>query len=309
MARRVASGPLARASLLSLLFLMRASASHAGSEGSGRAAPPVSRLLADLSGKALVVTGSTGGLGREVARCAAEAKAAAVLVCGRNEERGRAVVEEIKGINPQCDAVFIKADTACADDCQAMIDMAVQRFGRLDGLVNCAAICFPRGNLETTTLEHWENMMRINLTGPFLLTKHAAAAMKKAGNGGSIVNIGSNCAHGGAPFVMAYSVSKGALQVLTKNNAAELRSAGIRVNQINMGWCFTDAENAGQVAEKGEGWLAEADASSDMGRILRPIDTAASVIHLLSDASAMVTGAVLDISPDVIVGMLPTGQG
>lgn len=287
----------------------------AGSEAAPELAAPTrlpapeTKLLSDLTGKAIIVTGSTGGLGKEVARCAVVANACGVLICGRNAERGEAVAAELQAISPSCKVAFHAGDMSSAEDCEATVEAAVRLFGQLDGLVNSAAICFPRGNLETTTLESWENMMRINLTGPFLLTKHAAAAMKTAGRGGSIVNIGSNCAHGGAPFMMTYSVSKGALQVLTKNNAAELRRSRIRVNQINMGWCLTDAENAGQLAVKGDCWLDEADAGSDAGRILRPIDTAASVIHLLSDSSAMVTGAVLDISPDVILGMLPGGQG
>ena len=109
--------------------------------------------------------------------------------------------------------------------------------------------------------------------------------------------------------MLAYSCSKGGLTVLTKNSAQELRGDGIRVNQINMGWCLTDAEDAGQRAEKGDGWLADADAGSPSGRLLRTVDTSASVVHFLSDATAMVTGAVLDISPDVIPGMLPAAVG
>ena len=75
-----------------------------------------------------------------------------------------------------------------------------------------------------------------------------------------------SCVTGGAPFVLAYSCSKAGLLVLTKNNAQELRSSGIRVNAINVGWMLTDAEDAGQTAEKGEGWLEEADAASPTGR-------------------------------------------
>jgi len=292
-----------------LMVAVLRSRSQDGVKASKKLPPPDTTLLADLRGKAIIVTGSTGGLGHEVARCAAAANARGVLVCGRNVVRGAAVVKELMELNPSCTVAFQRGDATHPEDCVATIEAAVRLFGRIDGLVNCAAICFPRGSLETTTLEQWETMMRINLTAPFLLTKHASSAMKAAGNGGSIVNIGSNAAYGGAPFIMAYSVSKGALQVMTKNNATELRPARIRVNQINMGWCLTDAENRGQIAEKGPGWIDEADAESAAGRILRPIDTAASVIHLLSDASAMITGAVLDISPDVIVGMLPGGQG
>ena len=108
---------------------------------------------------------------------------------------------------------------------------------------------------------------------------------------------------GGAPFILAYSCSKAALACFTKNTAAELRPHGIRVNQVNMGWCYTEAEDRGQ-RQTNENWLAEADAASPSGRILRPEDTAASVLHLLSEASAMVTGAILDISPDMLPGIM-----
>ena len=102
---------------------------------------------------------------------------------------------------------------------------------------------------------------------------------------------------------MAYSCSKAALACFTKNTAAELRPHGIRVNQVNMGWCLTDAEDRGQSATN-RFWLAEADAASPSGRILRPEDTAASVLHLLSESASMVTGAILDISPDMLPGIM-----
>ena len=108
---------------------------------------------------------------------------------------------------------------------------------------------------------------------------------------------------GGAPFILAYSCSKAALACFTKNTAAELRPHGIRVNQVNMGWCLTDAEDRGQSATN-RFWLAEADAASPSGRILRPEDTAASVVHLLSESASMVTGAILDISPDMLPGIM-----
>ena len=152
-------------------------------------------------------------------------------------------------------------------------------------------------------------MMATNLTAPFLLTKHTSEHMKEKGVCGSIVNIGSICAHGGGTFILAYSCTKAAMAALTKNTASELRGYRIRVNQINMGWCLTDAEDAGQRAEKGDNWLADADASSPSGRLLRPIDTATSVLHYLSNATTMITGSIMDISPDVIIGMLPGGTG
>ena len=184
-----------------------------------------------------------------------------------------------------------------------IMDAAVAAFGTVDLLVNSAAACFPRGDLETTTPELWDTMMHTNVKAPFLLTQAFARHVKARRARGAVVNIGSCAAHGGAPFILAYSCSKAALACFTKNTAAELRPHGIRVNQVNMGWCYTEAEDRGQ-RQTNENWLAEADAASPSGRILRPEDTAASVVHLLSESASMVTGAILDISPDMLPGIM-----
>ena len=274
------------------------------------AAPPLSRTLAGLEGRAIVVTGATSGLGKCIAIQCAKAGARGVLVCGRSAERGMAVVDEIRSLAPGCLCDFSQGDLAEGDAvAQATVAKAVALFGTVEGLVNSAAVCFPRGTLADTTPELWDKMMKTNLTAPFLFTKAFTEVMKAARVRGAVVNIGSCAAHGGAPFILAYSCSKGGLAILTKNNAQELRGHGIRVNQVNMGWCLTDAEDAGQRAEKGPDWLADADAGSPTGRLLRTVDTSATVVHLLSEASAMITGAVVDVSPDVIPGMLPAAVG
>lgn len=110
---------------------------------------------------------------------------------------------------------------------------------------------------------------------------------------GSIVNICSVASKGGAPFILGYSCAKSALKTLTKNNAAELASKGIRVNGIDMGWCLTENENRLQSALGGEDWWKKADESVPLGRILRPVDVAASVLFLLSGASVMMTGSII----------------
>ena len=279
--------------------------------------PPLSNpsMSKALFGKYVLITGGTSGLGAEIARCAVNAAAAGVVITGREAERGAAVVAALTPISARQQILaFKQADLANPEDCAAVFEFAKSKMGYVDCLVNCAAICFPRGSLTgvgaaPTSVELWDQMQHVNLRAPFLLSQAFATALKAEGKRGSIVNIASCCATGGAPFVLAYSCSKAGLLVLTKNNAQELRSSGIRVNAINVGWMLTDAEDTGQTAEKGEGWLEEADAGSPTGRILRPVDIAATVLHLLSDASTMTTGAVIDIAPDVIPGMMPGGVG
>lgn len=121
---------------------------------------------------------------------------------------------------------------------------------------------------------------------------------------GSIVNISSIAAKGGAPFITAYSASKAALNVLTAVNAAELAPHGIRVNAINMGWTYTDNENALMVKKGGPDWLEKADAGLPLKRLMRPVDVSCTVLFLLSPASMMTTGNCYDLHPDTALGLL-----
>jgi len=270
--------------------------------------PPLSQepRYRTLVGKVVIVTGGTSGLGRCIAIKCAAAGARGVLVTGRDAARGAEVCDKINREWGETgnEAAFVAVDLADGEAAaKKIMDAAVREFGTVDLLVNSAAACFPRGDLETTTPELWDTMMDTNVKAPFLLTQALARHLKQRRARGAVVNIGSCAAHGGAPFILAYSCSKAALACFTKNTAAELRPHGIRVNQVNMGWCYTEAEDRGQ-RQTNENWLAEADAASLSGRILRPEDTAASVLHLLSEASAMVTGAILDISPDMLPGIM-----
>jgi len=265
--------------------------------------PPLSQepRYRTLEGKVVIVTGGTSGLGRCIAILCAGAGARGVLVTGRDAARGAEVVAKIN--REWGEAAFVAVDLGDETAATKIMDAAIAAFGTVDLLVNSAAACFPRGDLETTSPELWDTMMTTNVKAPFLITQALARHLKQRRARGAVVNIGSCAAHGGAPFILAYSCSKAALACFTKNSAAELRPHGIRVNQVNMGWCLTEAEDRGQSATN-PNWLSEADAASPSGRILRPEDTAASVLHLLSEASAMVTGAILDISPDMLPGIM-----
>ena len=137
-------------------------------------------------------------------------------------------------------------------------------------------------------------MFAINVRAPFVLTQAAAPLMRQAG-GGSVVNIITMSSHGGQPDLMAYSASKGALATFTRNAGHALARDRIRVNGLNIGWTATDGEHVVQTDEGApEDWLAEADASRPLGRLLRPEDIAPIVTHLLSDAAVMITGSVID---------------
>merc|ERR1712151_682132 len=136
----------------------------------------------------------------------------------------------------------------------------------VDGLVNAAGTT-ERGNLMETTVDMFNKQFDINTRAPFLLTQAFAKHNIAKNAGGSVVNISSIAAKGGAPFIMAYSASKAALNVLTANNASELAPYGIRVNAINMGWTLTDNENDLMVAKGGPNWMEQAEPGLPLKRI------------------------------------------
>lgn len=252
----------------------------------------------ELAGKSVIVTGGTQGLGEAIARFAAAAGAAGVTVCGRNREHGAAVQASLEAAGTK--ALYVPADLGREEDCRAVVRAHLARFGGVDGLVNAAAST-ARGTIDSTTAAAWDEMFALNVRAPFLLLQDAARAMKRAGKGGSVVNVSSASAHAGQSFLVAYSTSKGALDVLTKNAAHALRADRIRVNALNIGWMATPAEHAIQRAGgRPEDWLHEADRSQPFGRILRPEEVAKLVGWLLSDDAALMTGSVIDYDQNVI---------
>ncbi len=251
-----------------------------------------------LDGKVIIVTGSTQGLGEEIATRSAELGAAGLVICGRNADRGQAVARKLT--RGGCRAVFVAGELDQVETCQSIIARCDEEFGRVDGLVNSAANT-ERGSLTDCSPEHWDKILAINLRAPFLLIKGAVKLMKRAGAGGSIVNISSMSGHGGQPNLTPYSVSKGGLDTLTKNSAHALNRDRIRVNGLNIGWMATPSEHAVQLLEgQPENWLEGADAKQPFGRILRPSDVASMAVYLLSDASEMMTGALVDFDQHVM---------
>ena len=239
-------------------------------------------LFADqrLDGKVVAVTGSTQGLGAEIATRAAALGAAGVVLTGRHAERGAAVRDRLAEMGTA--AVFVAGDLAREDDCRAIVAACAERFGRLDGLVNAAGLSL-RGTLDDTSVDLWDLLFAVNARAPFILTQEAARLMRRERRGGSVVNIITMASHGGEPVLVAYSASKGALATLTRNLGYSLQPDRIRVNGLNIGWTATEG----------------ADRSRPLGRLLRPADIAPMVTYLLSDAARMVTGSVVDFDQTV----------
>ena len=200
---------------------------------------------ASLQGKVAVVTGGTQGLGAAIALLLAERGARAVVTCGRNRDKGQVQAERIRQTGAQ--ALYVPADLALVDDCRNVVQQADKQFGRVDILVNAAAIT-DRGTLLDTSPELFDRMFAINVRAPFFLMQEAVSVMRREKIEGNIVNIGSMSAMAGQPFLAAYCTSKGALATLTRNTAYGLLRNRIRVNGLNIGWMASDGAASFSVA-------------------------------------------------------------
>lgn len=250
-----------------------------------------------LKDRIVVVTGSSGGIGLAIARACVAEGAQVVLHGTRVEALGAAAAT--LGAN----AHAVAADLADPDAPARIVVETVDRFGRIDGLVNNAGI-FPRGGLEEVTAPDFDRIMAVNARAPLLMCQAAARRFRAQGGPGAIVNIGSINAHCGAANLLAYSMSKGALQTMTRNLGDALGAERIRVNQLNVGWTLTDTEHATQLAEgQPEDWLDRVPrAFAPSGTILRPEDVAPHAVFFLSDASAPVTGQVYEVEQYPLIG-------
>jgi NAD(P)-dependent dehydrogenase (short-subunit alcohol dehydrogenase family) len=246
-----------------------------------------------LDGKVVIVTGSTQGVGQAIARLAASSGAAGIVVTGRNAERGKAAVDEIATLGGA--AHFVAAELADPAAPEKIVAACVEKFGRVDGLVNAAALT-DRASLLDGTVEFWNRMFSANARAPYFLMQHCVKDMRRRKAPGAIVNVLSVNIHCGLPSLAIYSASKGALAVLTKNVANAHKEDRIRCNGIILGWTDTPAEREMQSKTLGLGddWLEKVEKAQPFGRLLKPEDVANLAVFLLSDAAGPMTGALID---------------
>ncbi|MCE5257468.1 MAG: SDR family oxidoreductase [Chloroflexi bacterium] len=246
-----------------------------------------------VDGKVAVITGSSGGMGEGIARRLA-AEGAAVVISGRRGERCRQVAADIN--NQGGRAYALRADVAVEADCVALIRSAMERFGKLDILVNNAAVTPMEPDLQVSTAM-WDAVFDVNVRGAFLCCREAIPVMRAAG-GGSIINIGTGMAYVGSTSRLAYSCSKGALLTLTKTLARTYAPEHIRVNWVMVGWVATPGEVALKTETYGDGekFLADAAARSPLGELESVDDIAAGVLYLASDEASHVIGCELNIT-------------
>lgn len=235
-----------------------------------------------LSGKAVIVTGGARGLGAAFARQIVEA-GGRVVIADVLDEEGRATAAELGDA-----ARFTRLDVTDPQQWRAAVDFAVAECGGLHGLVNNAGIATGQ-YLEHEPLEHFRQVLEINLTGVFNGLQAVIAPMRAAG-GGSIVNISSAAGLMGLPLTAGYGASKWGVRGLTKIAAVELAPDKIRVNSIHPGMTYTPM-TSGVGIEKGEGNYP----NTPMGRVGEPHEIAGAAVFLLSGEASYVTGAELAV--------------
>ena len=253
--------------------------------------------MAALADKIILVSGGTQGVGAGIARAAVR-EGATVVVTGRRAEVGEGFAAELSAAGAK--ASFVQADVADIPAAQASVAAVIERYGRIDGLVNAAGLT-TRGTLLDTTPELFDDHVAINLKAPFFLMQAAVSDMIRRRAPGSIVNVITMSAHGGQPYLAPYVASKAGLIGLTKNAAHAHRWDKIRINGINIGWTETAGEDEIQRRFHGAGddWLEQVGASLPMGKLGQVDDVARLAVLLLSDASGVVTGSIIDWDQNV----------
>ncbi|MGE6785226.1 SDR family oxidoreductase [Ensifer adhaerens] len=250
-------------------------------------------MSAQLQGKIAIVTGGTQGLGATIAGLFAERGAEGIVICGRNAAKGRAKAEQI-GKASGAKVIYVEADLESVEDARKVVAACDKEFGRIDALVNAAAIT-DRGTILDTTPELFDRMFAINVRAPFFLMQETVKVMRREKTEGTIVNIGSMSAMAGQPFIAAYCSSKGALETLTKNTAYALLRNRIRVNGLNIGWMASEGEDRIQREFHGASadWLEKAAASQPFGRLVDPAEVARACAYLSSAESGLMTGSMI----------------
>jgi NAD(P)-dependent dehydrogenase (short-subunit alcohol dehydrogenase family) len=243
-----------------------------------------------FNGKVAFVTGATSGIGQACA--IAFAKAAAKVVCiGRKAEALQDVEQTIREIGGE--VLTINSDLARENEAQRVVEEAIQGFGGIDVLVNAAGH-LSNGTIENTSLEAWDEMMNVNVRAPFqLMQKALPSLIERRGN---IVNVSSVTGLRAFPGVLAYCVSKAALDQLTRCSALELAAKGVRVNAVNPGVVVTEIHKRGGMSDEAyAAFLEHSKTTHPLGRTGRPEEIAALVLYLASEQASWITGATYSI--------------
>ncbi len=248
--------------------------------------------MARLSGRAAIVTGGAKGIGRHYSR-ALVAEGARVMIADIAD--GRGLAEEIAAEHGANSVISAVADVSDEASVKKLTAATMERFGKIDVLVNNAALFAPLQEAKCTEIDTalWDKVMAVNLRGPFLMVKHIAPHMIAQGYG-KIINIGSGTAFRGIPWMLHYVTSKGGIMAFTRALARELGEHGIRVNTLAPGFTLSDtvvSDNPSHVKTARE----RAVQSRSIKRDEHPQDLLGALVFLASAESDFVTGQTLAV--------------
>jgi 3-oxoacyl-[acyl-carrier protein] reductase len=239
-----------------------------------------------LAGRVVLVTGSSRGIGAEVAVKAAAEGARVAVHYHRSAAAAERTLERVRGTGGE--ALSFSADVADGEQAEALVGQVIERFGRLDALVNNAGLTLVRPFLETDPAQ-WDAVIRTDLTAAFHTCRAALPSMLERGSG-TIVNVASRLGQMGITETAAYSAAKAGLIGLTRALAREFGARGVRVNAVAPGVTVTDMTDDLVDSEEGRRRLRD----FALGRFGRPEEVADAVIFLLSDASVLFVGQTLN---------------
>ena len=223
-------------------------------------------MAVSLTGKVALITGVTGPVGQRIADTFAAAGASLVLFARRQSD---CAALEARNQNPSAPILTLPCDLRSEDEVVRMVHRAATRFGKIDILVNAAAIHGPRESIEDYPIDPWRNVIATNVTGPYLVCREVLPWMTRQGSG-SIINVTSSLATKARPHWGAYLVSNHAVEGLSQLLAAELKGTGIRVNTVDVGL----PQNDGSISSAEEAWtsvflwLASDDSTAHSKRII-----------------------------------------
>ncbi|XP_060524369.1 3-oxoacyl-[acyl-carrier-protein] reductase FabG-like [Cylas formicarius] len=241
-----------------------------------------------FDGKVVVITGAGGGIGAAAAILFAKLGASMTLQGSSNEDL-HAVVKECEKTH----VIIMPSDITNEEHRKAMIDKTIERFGRLDVLVNNVGI-WESGSIETTTLGQFDRVMDVNVKSVFHLTTLAVPHLVKTK--GNIVNVSSLTGIRAMTGMVAYCVSKATLDQFTRCIAVELASKHVRVNSVNPGVIATDFYlKSGMSREQYEAFVERCKTTHAMGRVGKPEEIASAIVYLASDGAGFITGVNLSV--------------
>ena len=246
-----------------------------------------------LKEKVIVISGGTKGVGRAFAEVAGR-EGARVVVGGRDERAGKAVVRQVRTYGS--DGIFVYTDLLKVQDCKNLFDTAYEKYGKIDGFFSYAGVT-PVSPLDTCDEETFDMVTDVNYKATFFCCQAAVQYMRMSG-GGSIVLTGSSHGWGGQKDRAAYAMTKGVLRILNEHIAHQYATEQIRCNYLTLGWTPTEGEVSLRISRgESEAELRRRAASIiPMGRMCERNDYMEALVYLMSDASAMMTGSTFRVT-------------